>query len=135
MPRINAALLIIRIASAAAFLYHGSAILFGAFGGPGPQNFAAFVHIPVVLAYLVGIGQVFGGLAFLFGIFTRIAAVILVVIMLGAIFLVHFPHGFDVGKGGYEYAFTQLCISLALLLAGPGAYAVGSRLAPQLQKL
>src|SRR5256885_14634925 len=33
------ALLVIRIASALAFLFHGSAILFGAFGGPGPAGF------------------------------------------------------------------------------------------------
>ena len=38
--QVNAALLSIRIASALAFLYHGSAILFGAFGGPGPEKFA-----------------------------------------------------------------------------------------------
>jgi nucleoside-diphosphate-sugar epimerase len=36
---INAAILILRIACAMAFLYHGSAILFGAFAGPGPQQF------------------------------------------------------------------------------------------------
>ena len=36
--QVNAALLILRIASALAFLYHGSAILFGAFGGPGPHE-------------------------------------------------------------------------------------------------
>lgn len=41
--QVNAALLILRIASALVFLYHGSAILFDAFGGPGPQGFAA-VH-------------------------------------------------------------------------------------------
>jgi hypothetical protein len=36
--QVNAALLILRIASALAFLYHGSAILFGAFGGPPLRN-------------------------------------------------------------------------------------------------
>ncbi|MBV8071288.1 MAG: DoxX family protein [Acidobacteriaceae bacterium] len=135
MPKVNAALLLIRIAAAAAFIYHGSAILFGAFGGPGPQKFAAFIHVPVVLGYLVGLGQFLGGLALLFGIFTRIAAAVLAVIMLGAIFLVHLPHGFDIGKGGSEYAFAQLCISLALLLAGPGVYSIASRLSSPIGKL
>jgi hypothetical protein len=46
--QLNAALLSIRIASALAFLYHGSAILFGAFGGPGPEKFAAlYMHQPL----------------------------------------------------------------------------------------
>ncbi len=39
--QVNAPLLILRIASAPVFLYHGSAILFGAFGGPGPQGFSS----------------------------------------------------------------------------------------------
>jgi uncharacterized membrane protein YphA (DoxX/SURF4 family) len=62
--QVNAALLILRIASALAFLYHGSAILFGAFGGPGPQKFAAFLHLPVVVGYLVGLGQFAAGWRF-----------------------------------------------------------------------
>ena len=56
--QVNAALLILRIASALGFLYHGSAILFGAFGGRGPQGFAAFMHMPAVVGYLVGLAPV-----------------------------------------------------------------------------
>jgi putative oxidoreductase len=135
MPRVSAALLLIRIASGAAFLYHGSAILFGAFGGPGPIKFAAFMHAPAIIGYLVGMAQFFGGLAILLGIFARVGAVCGAIVMLGAIFLVHLPHGFDIGQGGSEYAFTQLCIALAILLAGPGEYSVGARLAPPVRHL
>src|SRR5216684_1326493 len=105
--QINAALLILRIASALAFLYHGSAILFGAFGGPGPAGFAAFMHMPVAIGYMVGLAQFAGGLAMLTGILIRVGAVCIIVVMLGAIYLVHLPHGFDVTKGGVEYALTQ----------------------------
>ena len=52
---LNAALLILRLACAAAFLYHGSAILFGAFRGPGPERFSAFMHMPRAIGYLVGL--------------------------------------------------------------------------------
>ena len=135
MPKINAALLLIRIASAAAFLYHGSAILFGAFGGPGPAKFAAFMHAPAAIGYLVGMAQFFGGLAILLGIFARIGAICVAIIMLGAIFLVHLPHGFDIGQGGSEYAFTQLCIALAILFAGAGDYALGAILPPAVRSL
>lgn len=135
MPKMNAALLLIRIASGAAFLYHGSAIFFGAFGGPGPVKFAAFMHAPAVIGYLVGMAQFFGGLAVLLGIFARIGAVCIAIVILGAILLVHLPHGFDISQGGFEYAFTQLCIALAVLLTGPGAYALNARLSPAIQKL
>ena len=131
----NAALLFIRIASAAVFLYHGSAILFGTFGGPGPARFAAFLHVPVFVAYLVGIGQFFGAIGILFGMFTRIAAAGIAIIMLGAIYLVHLPHGFDVSHGGIEFAFTMLLIALALVFTGPGKFSVAALLPERLQKL
>jgi putative oxidoreductase len=133
--QINAALLILRIACALAFLYHGSAILFGAFGGPGPQRFAAFMHTPVVVGYLVGLAQFAGGLAILSGVLIRVGAACVIVVMLGAIFLVHLPHGYDISTGGVEYALTQLLIAFALLLTGGGDYSLAPRLPAPLRKL
>ena len=132
---VNAALLLLRIASAAAFLYHGSAILFGAFGGPGPRQFSAFMHMPPIVGYLVGLAQFCGGLAVLTGIFIRIGTACILVIMLGAVFLVHLPHGFDISKGGFEYALAQLLIALALLICEAGAYSLTFLLPPALRKL
>ena len=129
------ALLLIRIAAGLVFLYHGSAILFGAFGGPGPQGFAAFMHAPAIMGYLVGLAQFAGGIAILTGLFIRVGAICIIIVMLGAIFLVHLPHGFDVSKGGIEYALTQLLIAFALLIAGGGAYSLGSALPGGLRKL
>src|SRR6185312_6497467 len=133
--RIDAALLVLRIASGVVFLYHGSAILFGAFGGPGPQKFAAFLHAPAIIGYLVGLAQVLGGVAILVGALIRVGAVCIIVVMLGAIFLVHLPHGFDVSKGGVEYALTQLLIALALLLTGAGRYSLSDSLPRRFRKL
>ena len=130
--QINLGLLFIRIASAAAFLYHGSGILFGCFNGPGPVTFANSHHWPVIVAYLVGLAQFAGGLAVLFGVLTRLGAACLAIVMVGAIFTVHLPHGFNIGDGGAEYAMTQLLIAIALMLTGPGAYSLsdwGRRLA------
>jgi putative oxidoreductase len=133
--QISAALLILRIASALAFLYHGSGILFGAFGGPGPQQFAAGHQWPVILAYLVGLAQLAGGLAVLTGILFRLGAACITAVMLGAIFLVHLPHGFDVSNGGAEYALTQLLLAIAFLLTGPGGYSLASLLPAWVRKL
>jgi putative oxidoreductase len=133
--RIDCALLLLRIASALVFLYHGSAILFGAFGGPGPEKFAGFMHAPVMVGYLVGLAQFAGALAILTGILIRVGAVCIIVVMLGAIFLVHWQHGFDVSKGGIEFALTQLLIAIALLLTGAGKYSMGGWLPVSLQNL
>jgi putative oxidoreductase len=133
--QMSIALLLIRIASALAFLYHGSAILFGAFGGPGPHNFAAFMHAPDAVGYLVGFAQVAGGLAMLTGILIRTGAACIIVVMLGAIFLVHLPHGFNVSSGGTEYAITLLLIAAAIFVTGAGAYSLTGMLPLSLRKL
>jgi putative oxidoreductase len=123
VPRqVDAAILILRIASAAAFLYHGSAILFGAFGGIGPAPFAAAHNMPVIFGYLVGLAQVFAGVAVLTGVLFRFGTACIILVMLGAIFMVHLPHGFDIGNGGAEYALTQMLVAMALFLTGPGAF-------------
>jgi putative oxidoreductase len=133
--RIDSALLILRIVSALVFFYHGSAILFGAFGGPGPQRFAGFLHAPVLIGYLVGLAQFLGALAMLTGVFIRLGAASIAVVMLGAIFLVHWKNGFDVSKGGIEFALTQLLIAVALLLTGAGKYSLAGLLPGALRKL
>lgn len=129
------ALLVLRVACATAFLYHGSAILFGSFGGPGPQQFATAHSFPQALGYLVGIAEFGSGLAVASGLFIRLGAACIVVVMLGAIFLVHLPHGYDVANGGAEYALTQALIAIALLMAGPGRYSLAPWLLPALRDL
>lgn len=132
---LNFELLIMRIACALPFLFHGSAILFGAFGGPGPKAFAGFIHAPASVAYLVGLAQFAGGLAILLGALLRMGALCVMIVMLGAIYLVHLPHGYDINQGGMEYALTEFLLSAGLLLAGPGKYSLASLLPSPLRKL
>jgi len=132
--QVSLALLLLRIAAGLAFFYHGSGILFGAFGGPGPQQFAAGHSWPTILGYLIGLAQFGGALALLTGVFFRFGALCIVIVMLGAIFTVHLPHGFNVGDGGMEYALTQLLVAVALFLAGPGDYSLASVMPEPLRK-
>lgn len=133
--RNNLALLILRVACALPVLYHGSGILFGAFGGPGPHAFAAHQHLPDVYGYLVGLAQFGGGLAILLGVLQRIGSVCVIIVMIGAIFRVHLHHGYNVGTGGMEFALTVLLVALALLLTGPGDFCLSSLLPAPLRKL
>ncbi len=132
---LDLALLTLRVACALPFLYHGSAILFGAFGGPGPHNFAAFMKQPDVVGYLVGLAQFAGGIAILTGALLRVGTVSVIIVMLGAIFIVHLPNGYDISHGGLEFALTELLLALGLLLAGPGKYSLAGILPAPLRKL
>src|SRR5271156_5635978 len=132
---LNLELHIMRIACPLPFIYHGASFLFGVFGGPGPHNFAAFMHAPDIVGYLVGLAQFAGGIAILLGALLRVGAVCVIIVMLGAIFLVHLPHGYDIGRGGLEYALTAVLLSVGLLLAGPGKYSLASVLPAPLRKL
>jgi putative oxidoreductase len=116
------------------FAAHGAQKLFGAFGGPG---LTAMVQPPPngmgLLGYPVTIGEFFGGLGLIVGFLTRFSAASLIVIMLGAIFMVHGQHGFFLGRGpestlataGFEYNLALIGLLLPILIAGPGSFSIG----------
>jgi putative oxidoreductase len=133
--QINFALLLVRFGCGTVFIYHGAGILFGSFGGPGPVAFASGMHAPALVGYLVGLAQFGGGLAVLTGILTRVGAACVAIVMIGAILMVHWPHGYNIAKGGMEYALTELFLALALLVAGAGNYSLGAFLPAGLRKL
>jgi putative oxidoreductase len=93
------------------------------------------MQAPVVVGYLVGLAQFGAGIAMLTGALMRFGAVCILIVMIGAIFLVHIPHGYSVSNGGVEYALTQFLLALGLLFTGPGAYSLAPVLPPSLRKL
>lgn len=118
-------LLAIRAMLATVFVYHGSQKLFGLFGGHGIDGFAGYlaslgVPLPEVSAVLAGSAEFFGGLILLAGVAFRWALIPLVITMLVAAFTAH--TGFDITRGGNEYALTLAVVVGALALTGPGRY-------------
>lgn len=126
--RAGTALFVVRVTLGVAFLLHGLQKVFGVLGGPGLSGFAKYldglgVSIPEVTAYAVAFGELLSGVALILGCFHRIAAIVIVLVMLGAILHVHWPNGYFATKGGFEYPLALIAMALAVLLAGPGAYA------------
>jgi putative oxidoreductase len=122
---------------------HGAQKLLGWYGGFGFSGTMGFftetMHLPWLIAFLVIIGESFGSVALLLGLLTRFTAASLAVIMLGAVTMVHLPHGFFMnwfGKQageGYEYHLLVIGISLALLVTGAGKWSVDKVIAERVR--
>jgi putative oxidoreductase len=128
--KVDLSLLIMRLAVGTVFVAHGAQHLFGVFHGPG---LAGTVQMMGNVGYLVAVGEFFGGLGLFFGFLTRFSAAALIVIMLGAIEMVHFKNGFFIQNGGFEYNIALVAMLLPILIVGPGKYAVGVKLPPALR--
>ena len=115
-------LLVVRVVAGIIFAAHGAQKMFGAFGGMGLEK---TVELMGMIGYLVAIGEFFGGLGLIVGFLTRFSAASLIVIMLGAIGMVHGKNGFFLDKGGFEYNLALIGLLVPTLIAGPGPYSVG----------
>jgi putative oxidoreductase len=121
---VDSALLVIRLALGAVFIAHGAQKFFvqgiaGTVGGFEQMG----VPLPSITAPLVATVELAGGAAVLFGVATRLAALLLAIDMLGAIFIVHLPNGFFL-PNGIEYALVLFSISLALVMSGAGLISI-----------
>src|SRR5215813_9244137 len=85
-----------RIALGIVFLAHGSQKMFGWFGGPGFSgtiSVFAKLGMPLVVALFAIFVEFLGGLSLLFGLFSRVAAMAIIVEMIGAILTIHIHFG------------------------------------------
>jgi putative oxidoreductase len=108
----------LRIIAGIGFMMHGLPKLLDI---PGTQNSFTSMGLPPELAIIIGLLEFIGGLAILLGIFTRIAAGLLAIQMIGAILLVKLSKGFI---GGYELDLLYLAIMISLMLTGPGNFSI-----------
>lgn len=121
--------LFLRIPIGIIFLAHGGQKLFGLFGGYGLQGTAKWMasiglEPGYLMALMAGGAEFFGGLALIFGLLVRPAALVLAVTMLVAIFSVHFSNGLFISNKGYEFALALFAASAALVVSGAGRFSL-----------
>lgn len=120
-----------RIVLGVIFFAHGSQKLFGWFQGPGLRKTIAtmkdFLGLPTVLTLGVVGAELFGGVALIVGLLSRIGAAGIGVIMMFSILMVHGRHGlflnwFGDRKGhGYEYHLLAIALAIVIIVRGSGA--------------
>lgn len=108
---------------------HGGQKLFAWFGGYGLEGtgqWMASVGLEpgMLMAFLAGSAEFFGGVALMLGLLTRIAAGINVLTMAVALFWVHASQGFFLTSHGIEYALVLLAATLSLAIMGGGSYSI-----------
>jgi putative oxidoreductase len=121
------------------FVYHGFPKVSST---SGHERFAGMLQNmgipePNIMAWVVGIIEVVGGLALILGALVALASALLIINMLVAMITVHLPHGFSFmnmtgmtdgnptfGMPGYEVNLLYIAGLLALMLGGAGACAL-----------
>jgi putative oxidoreductase len=116
---------LLRVSLGGMFLAHAGLKYF-VFTPAGTAQFFESVGMPGPLAYAVLAAETLGGAALILGLYTRIVALALVPILLGAIATAHASAGFFFNNpnGGWEFpAFWSVALIVQALI-GDGAFAL-----------
>jgi len=126
--------LILRVALGGIMFPHGAQKLFGWFGGYGftatMDFFTNSMKLPWALSIIVILIESIGAMALIFGLGSRVWALGLLTIMMGAIFTTNAKNGFfmnwfgNQSGEGYEYHLLVICICFAIMLTGSGKYSI-----------
>ena len=117
---------LLRVTLGALFLVHAGLKAF-VFTPAGAAQFFESVGVPGFVAYLTILAEAAGGVALIAGFHTRLAALALIPVLLGAIVTVHGHNGFFFNNpnGGWEYPAFWIVALVVQAMLGDGAYAVG----------
>ena len=118
--------LVLRLTVGLLLLFHGVAKLVGGIGGISAALTQA--GMPGALGYLVYIGEVLAPLLLIVGVWTRVAAFVVVINMVVAVALAHGGQLLSLDQsGGYalELQAFYLFSALVIALIGAGRYSLG----------
>ena len=119
------AALLLRVTLGILLLAH-AALKFFVFTPAGTAKFFMSLGLPGWFGVLVMVAEAVAGILLILGVYARIAALVMVPDLLGAVVLVHIHSGFffNAPGGGWEYpAFWALALFTQFLL-GDGAHAL-----------
>ena len=130
--QIDTALAVLRVVLGITFILHGGQKLF-VYGFSGVSGAFAQMGIPApgLLGPFVAFVEFFGGIAILFGLLTRLAALGIGATMVVAILTVHLKNGFF-APTGIEFPLSLLGSAIALVITGAGDFSVDALIGKRL---
>lgn len=119
---------VLRVSLGVMFVAHSVILKLMVFGLPGTAKFFESLGLPGFLAYATFAAEAIGGTLLILGVQTRLVALALIPVLLGAAW-VHIGNGwvFSAKGGGWEYPAFLIAASVAVALLGDGAYALGEK--------
>jgi putative oxidoreductase len=118
----------------AVMLPHGLQKLLGWFGGPGfdksTQFLAQATHLPQIFGVLAVLAESLGAIALIFGFVTRVGALGITGVMIGAVLSTHLANGFFMNwmgnqpGEGFEYHLLVLALAIPLIVTGGGRLSI-----------
>lgn len=124
----DTALLLLRLAVGFSFFMHGYQKVFVTGVGGVTQGFTQMgIPLPGIAGPFISFLELAGGIALMFGVLTRPAALLLACDMAVATTLVHMKNGY-LGRGGMELTFLLGMMALALALVGAGRFSADAAL-------
>lgn len=122
---IDLAAALLRVSLGGLFLAHAGLKIF-VFTPAGTAAFFVSLGLPGALAYVTMTVEVLGGIALILGYRTRIAALVTIPVLLGAIAFVHIHNGFffNDANGGWEYPAFWIVTLVVQALLGGGAFSM-----------
>ena len=135
--------LLARLALVMVMFPHGAQKAFGWFGGDGFRGTVASMTgdgLPVIVPIAVMAVEVLGSAALVLGLLGRVVAAAFAGVMVGAIALVQWPHGFFMNwlgqksGEGFEYHLLVLVLTVIVMARGSGPLSLDRALARRFEQ-
>lgn len=150
----SAGILFLRLALGIVLTARGALILFNWWTGQGMGAYSDFLELrglnflvsSDIWAWIIGLVQFVGGILLLFGLLTRLSALLNVIILLILLGVTEWGFGYFIVlygmsttgsvdfQGGVEYSLMMAGACFALFLTGAGKYSLDSGFAPKMKK-
>lgn len=117
----NTGLLILRLSVAAIFIYHSMPKLTNA------KGMAQMVGMPSGMVFMLGAVELLSSVGLVLGVYTQLAALLLAIIMVGAIGMKMMKWGVPFGamdKTGWEFDLILLAANIVILINGGGSIGI-----------